>query len=76
MNTSIFAFIFCMWILILLGGGLLVLFIGPTSFEVIYDIEPILNSGLKVLIALILIFIWVFVLTKLKNWIFKKQIKS
>ena len=76
MNTSIFAFIFSMWILILLGGGLLVLFIGPTSFEVIYDIEPILNSGLKVLIALILIFIWVFVLTKLKNWIFKKQIKS
>jgi hypothetical protein len=64
-----------MWILILLGGGLLVLFIGPTSFEVIYDIEPLLNSGLKVLIALILIFIWVFVLTKIKNWIFKRQIK-
>ena len=61
---------------ILLGGGVLVLFIGPTSFEVIYDIEPLLNSGLKVLIALVLIFIWVFLLTKIKNWIFKKQIKS
>ena len=76
MNGSIFAFVFTMWILILLGGGLLVLFIGPTSFEVIYDIEPLLNSGLKVLIALILIFIWVLVLTKIKNWIFKRQIKS
>jgi hypothetical protein len=65
-----------MWVLILVGGGVLVLFIGPTSFEVVYDIEPILNSGLKVLIALILIFIWVFVLTKIKNWIFKRQIKS
>ena len=75
MNGSVFAFVFTMWILILLGGGLLVLFIGPTSFEVIYDIEPLLNSGLKVLIALILIFIWVFVLTKIKNWIFKRQIK-
>jgi hypothetical protein len=76
MNVSIFAFIFSMWVLILLGGGVLVLFIGPTSFEVIYDIEPLLNSGLKVLIALVLIFIWVFLLTKIKNWIFKKQIKS
>tara|TARA_B110000014_G_scaffold162367_1_gene114489 strand:+ start:258 stop:488 length:231 start_codon:yes stop_codon:yes gene_type:complete len=75
LNGSVFAFVFTMWILILLGGGLLVLFIGPTSFEVIYDIEPLLNSGLKVLIALILIFIWVFVLTKIKNWIFKRQIK-
>jgi len=76
LNVSIFAFVFAMWVLILLGGGVLVLFIGPTSFEVIYDIEPILNSGLKVLIALILIFIWIFVLTKIKNWIFKRQIKS
>ena len=75
MNVSIFAFVFAMWVLILVGGGVLVLFIGPTSFEVVYDIEPILNSGLKVLIALILIFIWVFVLTKIKNWIFKRQIK-
>ena len=76
MNVSIFVFVFAMWVLILVGGGVLVLFIGPTSFEVVYDIEPILNSGLKVLIALILIFIWVFVLTKIKNWIFKRQIKS
>ena len=76
MNVSILVFVFAMWVLILVGGCVLVLFIGPTSFEVVYDIEPILNSGLKVLIALILIFIWVFVLTKIKNWIFKRQIKS
>tara|TARA_B100000470_G_C19568402_1_gene292310 strand:+ start:258 stop:488 length:231 start_codon:yes stop_codon:yes gene_type:complete len=75
LNVSIFAFVFAMWVLILVGGGVLVLFIGPTSFEVVYDIEPILNSGLKVLIALILIFIWIFALTKIKNWIFKRQIK-
>jgi len=76
LNVSIFVFVFAMWVLILVGGGVLVLFIGPTSFEVVYDIEPILNSGLKVLIALILIFIWIFALTKIKNWIFKRQIKS
>jgi ABC-type uncharacterized transport system permease subunit len=65
-----------MWILILLGGGLLVLFIGPISFAANVDIDPLLNSGLKVLIALFLIFIWVLILTKIKNWIFKKQVNS
>jgi len=76
MNVSIFAFIFTMWILILVGGGLLVLFVGPISFAGYGDIDPILNSGAKVLIALFLIFIWIFALTKIKNWIFKKQVKS
>jgi hypothetical protein len=29
-----------------------------------------------VFLALFLIFIWVFILTKIKNWIFKTEIKS
>ena len=76
MNTSVFAFIFTMWILILVGGGLFVLLIGPISFEGTTDINPMLNSIIKVIIALILIFFWVLILTKIKNWIFQKQIKS
>ena len=76
MNTSVFAFIFTMWILILVGGGWLVLFIGPISFVGTTDINPMLNSIIKVIIALILIFFWVLILTKIKNWIFQKQIKS
>ena len=76
MNTSVFAFIFAMWVLILIGGGLLVLFIGPISFVGTTDINPMLNSIIKVIIALILIFFWVLILTKVKNWIFQKQIKS
>ena len=76
MNTSVFAFIFAMWVLILIGGGLLVLFIGPISFVGTTDINPMLNSIIKVIIALILIFFWVLILTKIKNWIFQKQIKS
>ena len=74
MNASIFGFIFTMWILILLGGGLLVIFIGPISFAANVDIDPLLNSGIKVFIALFLIFVWVFILTKIKNWIFKKHV--
>jgi len=76
MSAQIFAFIFCMWVLILAGGGLMVLIIGPISFTGYGDIDPIINSGIKVLIALILIFIWVFALTKIKNWIFQRQASS
>ena len=40
------------------------------------DVDPIITSGVKVIIALFLIFIWLFTLTKVKNWIFKSQVKS
>ena len=75
MDVKIYSFIFVMWILMLIGGGLMVLVIGPFSFS-IGDIDPIIVSGVKVGIALVLIFIWVFTLTKVKNWIFKTDVKS
>ena len=76
MTIKIYSFIFTMWILILIGGGLMVTIIGPFSLGSIGYVDPIILSGIKVGIALVLIFIWVFVLTKIKNWIFKSQIKS
>ena len=76
MNVKIYSFIFTMWVLMLIGGGLMVLIIGPFSLGSIEDIDPIILSGVKVGIALVLIFIWVFTLTKIKNWIFKSQVKS
>ena len=76
MNVKIYSFIFTMWVLMLIGGGLMVLIIGPFSLSSIADVDPIIVSGIKVGIALVLIFIWVFALTKIKNWIFKSQIKS
>ena len=76
MGVKIYSFIFTMWILMLIGGGLMVLVIGPFSLGSIGDVDPIIVSGIKVGIALVLIFIWVFTLTKVKNWIFKSQVKS
>jgi len=76
MNVKIYSFIFAMWILMLIGGGLMVLIIGPLSLGGIEGIAPIILSGIKVGLALVLIFIWVFALTKIKNWIFKSQVKS
>jgi len=74
MAIKIYSFIFVMWILMLIGGGLVVVFVGP--FTLAPDIDPIITSGIKVIIALFLIFIWLFTLTKIKNWIFKSQLKS
>ena len=72
MNLSIFSFIFAMWVLIIIGGGLMVIFIGPLSFSGFGELNPLINSGVKVLIAMVLIFVWVFALLKIKNWIFRK----
>ena len=72
MNLTIFSFIFAMWILIIIGGGLMVLFIGPLSFSGYGEFNPLINSGAKVMIAMFLIFIWVLALLKIKNWIFRK----
>ena len=74
MTMKIYSFIFAMWILILIGGGLVVVFVGPLTFAT--DVEPIITSGVKVLLTLFLIIIWVFTLIKLKNWIFKTEVKS
>ena len=74
MTMKIYGFIFVMWILILIGGGIVVELVGPISLS--EDIEPIITSGVKVSLAMLLIFIWVFTLTKIKNWIFKSQVKS
>ncbi len=74
MKMKIYSFILAMWVLIIIGGGLVVIFVGPLTFST--DVEPIITSGVKVLLTLFLIFIWVFILTKLKNWIFKTEVKS
>ena len=74
MKMKIYSFILAMWVLIIIGGGLVVVFVGPLTFST--DVEPIITSGVKVLLTLFLIFIWVFILTKLKNWVFKTEVKS
>ena len=74
MTMKIYGFIFVMWILIIIGGGIVVEFVGPISFST--EIEPIITSGVKMLLTLFLIIVWIFTLAKIKNWIFKSQIKS
>jgi len=65
-----------MWVLILAGGGILVTLLGPFSISGYGNFDLLLTSTLKAIIAIILVLVWILVLSKLKNWIFKKEIKS
>ena len=64
-----------MWGLIIIGGGIMVVLLGPFSIQQFGDFPWIITSGTKVSIALGLIIIWVLILSKLKNYIFKKELK-
>ena len=65
-----------MWGLIIIGGGIMVVLLGPFSIQQFGDFHWIITSGTKVSIALGLIIIWILVLSKLKNYIFKKELNS
>ena len=76
MKIGLFGFLFVMWALIIAGGGILVMILGPFSISGYGDFNLLLTSALKAIIAIILVIVWILVLSKLKNWIFKKEIKS
>jgi len=75
LKFGLYGFLFGMWILILLGGGIMVTILGPFTIQQFGEFHWILASGIKVLIALVLVVIWILILLKLKNWIFRNEIK-
>jgi hypothetical protein len=72
---ALFGFLLAMWILILIGGGIVVTILGPISITGYGDFNWILSSGIKATIAISLVIIWIFILLKMKNLIFRKAIK-
>ena len=75
MKSNLYGFLFAMWLLIIVGGGIMVVLLGPFSIQQFGDFHWIIASGIKVIIALILVVMWILILSKLKNWIFKKELK-
>jgi hypothetical protein len=76
-HSLIYGFIAAMWALILIGGGVLVTLVSQISIQGYgEDLDFLISSVIKAVIAIILVTIWVLVLTKMKNKIFQKQIKS
>ncbi len=73
---GLYGFLFAMWILILIGGGIVVTILGPISITGFDDLNWIISSVIKGGIAVSLVILWIFILLKIKNWIFKKEIKS
>ena len=75
MKSGLYGFLFAMWALIILGGGIIVVLLGPFSIQQFGNFHWIIASGIKVTIALLLVVIWILILSKLKNYIFKKELK-
>ncbi len=73
-GLPIFAYILVMWILIIAGGGLLILLIAPISISGYGKLDHILDSGIKAGISILLVIAWIFVMSKIKNWIFQRKI--
>ena len=76
MKSDLYGFLFGMWILILLGGGILVIILGPISISGFGQLDLFISSIIKAIIAIVLVVVWILILAKLKNWIFRKEIKS
>lgn len=76
MRGAIYVFIFIMWAMIVAGGGILFAVIGPLKIDGYGKYSELLDSGVKALIAMLLVVIWIFAMSKIKNWIFQKQVKA
>ncbi len=75
MKSGLFGFLFGMWVLIIVGGGIVVTILGPITISGFGDYNWFIASVIKTIVALVLVVIWILILSKLKNWIFKKEIK-
>ena len=75
-GSSIFVFIFAMWILIIIGGGIAVLILAPITLSGFGEFDLILSSVVKAVISIGLVISWIFILSKVKNWIFRSQLKN
>lgn len=65
-----------MWFLMIIGGGIAVMVLGPMSITGYGDLNQIFSSVIKAIAAVLLVVAWIIILSKTKNWIFRKQITN
>jgi len=68
------AFILIMWGFIIVGGGILVLLVAPINIECCGEYGRLISSGVKVVITLLLVVLWVKILSWLKRTILHRMI--
>ncbi len=72
MHSQLLGFLFLMWVLIIIGGAIAVVILGPISISGFGEFDPLINSIVKGIIAIGLSIAWILILTKMKNLIFRK----
>jgi len=75
LKSGLFGFLFAMWVLIIVGGGIVVTLLGPISISGFDELDLFITSMIKAIVALVLVVVWILILLKIKNWIFKKELK-
>ena len=75
-HASVYGFVFGMWILMILGGAILVVILGPFSISGFSEFDSTLTSVIKAIISILLIILWIFILSKMKDWVYQNQMKS
>lgn len=72
MHGQLLGFLFLMWVLIIIGGAIAVVILGPISISGFGEFDALINSIVKGIIAIGLSIAWILILTKMKNLIFRK----
>ena len=72
MQGQLLGFLFLMWVLIIIGGAIAVIILGPILISGYGEFDPLVNSIVKGIIAIGLSIAWILILTKMKNLIFRK----
>ena len=59
----------------IIGGGIAVLILAPITISGYGEFDLIFSSAIKAVISIGLVVTWIFILSKVKNWIFRSQLK-
>ena len=59
----------------IIGGGIAVLILAPITISGFGEFDLFLSSAIKAVISIGLVITWIFILSKVKNWIFRSQLK-
>lgn len=70
---GIFVFLSVMWALMLLGGAATVMVLGIVSISGYGSLDFGLTSAAKAAVVVLLISVWVFSLSRIKNWMFQNK---
>ncbi len=76
-GSPIVMFILVMWVLMLAGGGIAVTVLGSFSVAGLGGeaLDGVISSAAKAIIAVVMVVLWVFILSKIKNWMFQRQMR-